>query len=57
MKKKNLITKIQYIMVDGTGGKKIRLVGKENDKELYNAIINDNEYTDITIEAHNEIDQ
>ena len=38
-------------------GKKIRLVGKENDKDQYDAIINDNEYTDITIEAHNEIDQ
>jgi hypothetical protein len=38
-------------------GKKIRLVGKGNDKELYDAIINDNEYTDITIEAHNEIGQ
>ena len=35
--------------------KKIRLVGKVKDKDQYNAIITDNEYTDITIEAHNEI--
>ncbi len=37
-------------------GKKIRLVGKENDKDQYNTIINDNEYTDITIEAHKEVE-
>jgi hypothetical protein len=36
-------------------GKKIRLVGKENDKMQYNAILNDSKYTDITIEAHDEI--
>ena len=37
--------------------KKIGLVGKKNDKDLYDSIINDKEYTDITIEAHNEIEQ
>ena len=36
-------------------GKTIRLVGKGKDKDQYDTIINDNEYTDITIEAHNEI--
>jgi hypothetical protein len=35
--------------------KKIRLVGKVKDKDQYDTIITDNEYTDITIEAHNEI--
>jgi hypothetical protein len=37
-------------------GKKIRLVGKEKDKDQYNTIIFDNKYTDITIEAHEEIE-
>jgi hypothetical protein len=37
-------------------GKKIRLIGKKHDKDQYNAIINNNEYTDITIEAHNEVE-
>ena len=37
-------------------GKKIRLVGKEKDKDRYNAIIDDKEYADITIEAHKEVE-
>ena len=37
-------------------GKKIRLIGKKHDKDEYNTIINNNEYTDITIEAHNEVE-
>jgi hypothetical protein len=37
-------------------GKKIRLIGKKHDKDQYNTIINSNEYTDITIEAHNEVE-
>ena len=37
-------------------GKKIRLVGKEKDKDQYNTIIFDKKYTDITIEAHEEIE-
>jgi hypothetical protein len=37
-------------------GKKIRLIGKKHDKDQYNTIINNNEYTDITIEAHNEVE-
>jgi hypothetical protein len=37
-------------------GKKIRLIGKEKDQEQYNTIINNKDYTDITIEAHNELE-
>lgn len=37
-------------------GKKILLIGKEKDQDKYDTIINDNEYTDITIEAHNEVE-
>lgn len=37
-------------------GKKIRLIGKKHDQEQYNTIINNNKYTDITIEAHNEVE-
>jgi hypothetical protein len=37
-------------------GKKIRLIGKKHDKDQYNNIINNNKYTDITIEAHNEVE-
>jgi hypothetical protein len=37
-------------------GKKIRPVGKEKDKDQYNTIIFDKTYTDITIEAHEEIE-
>ena len=38
-------------------GKKIRLVGKGKDKEEYNTIIFDKDYTDITIDAHNEVEK
>jgi hypothetical protein len=38
-------------------GKKILLIGKEKDQEQYDTIINDKDYTDITIEAHNEIEE
>ena len=37
-------------------GKKIRLVGKGKDKDEYNTIIFDKEYKDITIKAHNEVE-
>jgi hypothetical protein len=37
-------------------GKKIRLIGKEKDKDQYNTLIFDKKYTDITIEAHEEIE-